>query len=301
MAKMGSILITGANGFLGAWLTAYLLGRGERVTLFDKAGERPLLVRLIGREPAQEVDCVTGDITDAHDVEAAFDHSQAHAVIHLAALTIPACRRNPSLGAGVNIVGHINVLEAARRRGLKKIIYTSSIAALPRGKLQAPVNIYGVTKRAAEEISKVYFIEHGLPSIGLRPNVVYGYGRIGGETADISEAIRSVAERKPYTMTIGGRMCFQHVDEIVDVMTRCLVADPTAPIISDITTNIESTDDVIAAICKAEPSAKIQPANSSRPAPDVALNNAPLKALIGTWPSIPLQEGVKRTLMRYRL
>lgn len=297
----GPVLITGASGFLGAWLAAALIQRGADVSALDQSEDRRLLNELAGPEKAAAVTWTAGDIRDAALVERAIAESGARAVVHLAALTIPPCRDNPALGVEVNVIGHINVLEAARRHGVESFVYTSSAAAHPRGALHSPANIYGVTKRAAEDISKVFFLEHGFASIGLRPNVVYGYGRAAGETAAISEAIRAAAEGRSYTMPYASSMCFQYIEEVVDVMLRCLAARPEQPVVSDITTTPESIDDVIAAIRVAEPAARIEASEKTRPSPGVPLDNAPLQALIGTWRHVPLTDGVKRTFDQYRV
>ncbi len=294
------VLITGAGGFLGAWLAAELLARGRTVAAFDRREERGLLADLAGRERALDMSWTTGDITDTVAVEAAFEKSGARSVVHLAALTIPDCRRDPARAVAVNVIGHVNVLEAARRRGIAGMLYTSSIASHPRGELRSPANIYGVTKRAVEDISKVYFLDHGITSVGLRPNVVYGYGRAGGETAAVSEAIRAAALGQAYAMPFAGAMSFQYVGEIVDVMIRCLDAAPERPVVSDVTTRVETVDDVLAAISEAEPDARIAPSAVARAAPDIALDNTPLRTLIGDWPAVPLREGVARTMAIHR-
>lgn len=298
--SIGPVLITGASGFLGAWLAAALLARGETVAAMDRGDDRSLLIDLAGADKAASVTWTAGDIRDAALVENAVAASGARAIVHLAALTIPPCRENPALGVEVNVIGHVNVMEAARRHGVESFVYTSSAAAHPRGALHAPANIYGVTKRAVEDISKVFFLDHGLTSIGLRPNVVYGYGRAAGETAAISQAIRAAAEGQPYAMPYASRMCFQHIEELVDVMLRCLAARPEQPIVSDITTTHETIDDVISAIRQVAPGAQIEPSQKQRPSPDVPLDASPLEALIGPWRHVPLQEGVRRTFEQYR-
>lgn len=299
--RLGPVLVTGASGFLGAWLCAELLKRGETIHAFDVQDNRDLLGRIVGADKAASIGWTIGDITDAKAVQGVFDHSGARSVVHLAALTIPACRQNPAKGAAVNILGHINVLDAALKQGIDKILYTSSMAAHPRGALQSPANIYGVTKRADEDISKVYFLDHGIRSIGLRPNVVYGFGRVGGETAAITEAMRHAAEGRPYAMPFDGRMCFQYVGEIVEVMLRCMAAEPDRPIVSDISTQSESIADLVAAIEAAEPDARITLSDIQRPAPDITMDDAPLRNLIGDWPRVSLGEGVRLTMDRYRM
>ncbi|MBZ8135162.1 NAD(P)-dependent oxidoreductase [Afifella sp. IM 167] len=298
--SLGPVLVTGATGFLGAWLIAALLERGETVHALDIVEDRRLLLDLAGQERAGEVAWAVADVTDAAQVEKAVARAGARAVVHLAALTIPPCREDPARGVAVNVIGHVNVLEAARRNGAETVLYTSSAASHPRGPLNAPANVYGVTKRAVEDISKVYFLDHGLATIGLRPNVVYGLGRAAGETAAISEAIRAAAEGRRYTIPYASSMCFQYVEEVVEVMLRCLAARPDGPIVSDITVEQETVDDLLAAIRAVEPGAQVDRADRHRPSPDVPLDDAPLRALIGTWRHVPLEEGVRRTIERHR-
>lgn len=288
---LGPVLVTGGSGFLGKALCDALLRRGETVVVFDLA---------IPRDPIDhpEISYAAGDIRDLAALKGVAERSGVRAIVHLAALVIPACRANPVLGAEVDVIGHINVLEVARSVGISRIVYTSSLAAKPRGPLASPVNLYGVYKHCCEEISKVYFLDHGIASIGLRPNIVYGPGREEGETAAITHVIRAAAEGRPYEMPFSGQMCFQHVDEVTDIFLRCLAARPDGPIVSDLTTDVRSTDDLLAAIRRRVPGAEVGAKAIHRAAPD-ELDNGPLRRLIGEWPAVPLDEGVARTLEFY--
>lgn len=230
------------------------------------------------------------EFAKAHDIRA---------IVHLAALVIPACRNNPALGAEVNVIGHLNMLEVARQMDIWRFVYTSSIAARPRPPYESPVNLYGVWKRACEDASKIWFMDHGVPSVGLRPNVVYGPGREVGETAAITLAIKAAARGEPFNMPFSSRMCFQHVDEVTAIMQRCLATAPDHPVVSDLTAHVESTDDVIAAILKCAPDAKIMTSDILRPSPP-ELDNSALRDLIGDWPAVELDDGVHRTFAHYR-
>ncbi len=287
-----AVLVTGGSGFLGRALIAALRGRGQRVVSFDLTPAEGL-----GDDPG--VRAVAGDIRDPQAVTRAVQDHGVGAIVHLAAMVIPACRERPVLGAEVNMIGHINVLEAARAAGIGPVVYTSSIAAHPRPPLYSPANLYGVYKRACEEISKVYFLDHGLTSIGLRPNVVYGPGREQGETAFVTHAMRAAAEGRRYQMPFTGAMCFQHVDEVTDIFLRCLDARPEAPVVSDLTTETNTTDEVIAAIRRAVPGADILPSDNQRLAPG-GLDNSPLRALLGDWPRVDLDEGTRRTIAHFK-
>jgi len=105
--------------------------------------------------------------------------------VHLAALQVPFCRADPPLGARVNVVGTVNVFEAASKRKLSHVVYASSIAVFDAaGTLSGhPETQYGVYKRDNESTAAVFFAESGVSSIGLRPHTVYGVGRDQGLTS----------------------------------------------------------------------------------------------------------------------
>ena len=293
--KAGPILVTGSEGFIGRALVGSLLAEGRTVVALDLAtcGDR------VEHAGSGKLIPVQASIADFDVLMAAARDTGVQAIVNLAALIIPACRENPVLGAEVNIIGHINVFEVARQLGIQRLVYTSTIAALPRPPHGSPVNLYGVYKRCCEEIAKVYHIDYGMGSIGLRPNVVYGPGREIGETAFASQAISAVVRGESYVMPFCGAMCFQHVDEVVDVITRCLARAPTEPLVSDITTEVRSVDDLIAAIRLAVPSADLVGSDRMRSAPK-GLDDRPLRALLGAWPSISLEEGARRTVAALR-
>ncbi|MSP66775.1 MAG: SDR family oxidoreductase [Alphaproteobacteria bacterium] len=294
------VLVTGAAGFLGAWTIAHLLRRGAAVTAFDIEPDRRRLTQLVGEPSAATVPWITGDITAGTVLHSAMERSGARALLHLAALQIPACRANPVLGAEVNVIGQLRAFEAARALGLEKVVYTSSIAALPRGALAAPGNLYGVFKRAAEDIAKVYCQDHGVPSLGLRPYVVYGVGRDAGETAPITTAIRAAAFGEDYAMPFAGSGAFQYAAEVADIIVRCLGAPIAGAAVADLSTTTVTVDDVIAAIRRQVPGARIVPSAEPRPAPAVAFDDGPLRRLIGDWGRVSLDEGIAATIRAFR-
>ncbi|MCD1634255.1 NAD(P)-dependent oxidoreductase [Martelella mediterranea] len=287
-----TVLVTGGSGFLGQSLADALAERGDTVIVFD-LNLPPEEARLPG------VTYVEGDITRSSAIDAVIARFGVNAILHLAALVIPACRSNPVLGAKVNVIGHINILEAAVKAGIDRVVYASSLAARPRGSLDSPANLYGVFKHCCEEISKVYFLDHGLGSVGLRPNVVYGPGRTSGETAAITLAMQAAARGEAYELPFSGKMCFQHVDEVTEIFLRCLDKPASEPVVSDLTTEIESMHDVADAIRAVVPGAAITVADNPRPVPET-MDNAPLRAFLGTWTAISLVEGTQRTIEVFR-
>jgi len=221
-------------------------------------------------------------------------------IIHLAALQIPQCRERPALGAAINIGGHINIFEAARKAGIDRIIYTSSIAAKPRGPANAPSNLYGVFKKTDEEIARIYWQDHGVPSLGLRPYVVYGVGRDDGETSAITRAIEAAALGKAYEIPFTTRSCFQYAGDVAEMFARAAVASWSGALLSDVTDTVHSTDEVVSAIRAAVPDARVSCAETVRISPCDGFETGALEQVIGRVEEQPLQVGIRETVALYR-
>lgn len=227
-------LVTGALGCIGAWTVRTLAREGAAVIGYD-LGSDPRRLRLImSPEELEGVTLETGDITDLAAVESVIDRHGITNVIHLAALQVPFCRADPPLGAMVNVVGTVNMFEAVKRRGpgMAPLVYTSSIAAFAdddadpaTGRLTVeatghPRTHYGVYKVANEGNARVYWLDDGVPSIGLRPMTVYGVGRDQGMTSGPTKAVVAAVLGLPYTVAFGGPTLFQYAEDVA----RTLIA-----------------------------------------------------------------------------
>lgn len=295
-----AVFVTGAAGFLGAWTIAGLLGAGLRPIGFDRSEDRSRLTALIRGAAASRVPWIVGDIADAAALEAAVREAAPVAIVHMAALTIPAVRADPVLGTRVNIGGHVAAFQAAVQCGVRRVIYLSSAAAKPRGPLGMPANLYGIHKRACEDIARYYDYEHGLPSVGLRPFVVYGVGRDTGETAAVTQAMKAAAEGRRYDMPFAGHCCFQYAGELSEIISRLAATPFEGAVVSDTATRVAHTDDVIRAIREAVPGADVRSSDHQRPGPDEPFDDTPLRDLIGDWPETSLTEGTRRTIDSFR-
>ena len=118
-----SILITGALGCIGAWTVRQLVRAGAAVSVLDLSDDAQRMRLIMTDDEIERIRFLHGDITDPAAVEAAFSASAATQVIQLAALQIPACKANPVLGARVNVVGAVNIFEAARKAGILSLIH----------------------------------------------------------------------------------------------------------------------------------------------------------------------------------
>jgi UDP-glucuronate 4-epimerase len=260
------------------------------------------------------VPMVQGDITDYAAVErVVLDNGITH-ILHLAALQVPFCKANPVLGAQVNVVGTVNVFEAAarHREQVERIVYTSSAAVYGPRQLYgegavaedaplAPATHYGVYKQANEGTARIYAQDNGVSSVGVRPYVIYGLGRDRGVTSSPTKAMLAAALDQDFAITYGGRCNFQWGDDAA----RTMIALATVPVegtrVVDLGGSRVSVSEVVQAIEEAAPHMKgrISYPSTSLPFPD-ELDNAGLRDLLSNAPETPLAEGVRSTVEAFR-
>ena len=157
----------------------------------DLSEERTRLELLLGEE-ASKIKWHKCDITDFNSLKKIILSYEPSAIIHLAGLQVPFCAANPALGARVNVEGTINILEIAKEVNIKRTVYASSVAALgmpPKGPWKE--TLYGAYKLANEHTAYVYWADWQTPSIGLRPNIVYGLARDQGMSSKNTVAIQA--------------------------------------------------------------------------------------------------------------
>ncbi len=208
-------LVTGALGCIGAWTATLLVREGTFVAGYD-VGDDDHRLRLIATpEEIAAVKLLHGDVTDVDQLERTLAEQQITHVVHLAALQVPFVKANPPLGARVNVVGTVNVFEAARRHGLTTTIAYASTAAVydVRGE-RAPRTLYGVFKVANEGTADVYWADEGIASVGIRPFVVFGPGRDQGLTSGPTLAMEAAARGGPYRIAFGGRTELNYAPDV---------------------------------------------------------------------------------------
>jgi nucleoside-diphosphate-sugar epimerase len=211
MSGREAVLVTGARGFIGAWVVKVLLADNRRVVALDADPDRARLAAVLEDDDTTGLSEIPGDVTDLASLGEVIDRERVASVIHLAALQIPACAANPSRGALVNVVGTTNVFVAARDAGLSKpVVYASSVAALGVDTPDSPpMTIYGVFKRANESTAALMWRDQEVASIGIRPHTVYGVGRDQGLTSAPTKAMLHAAAGQPYHIGFGGSFQMQ--------------------------------------------------------------------------------------------
>ena len=312
---MSRFLVTGAQGCIGAWTIKTLLDQGEQPVAFDLTADPTRLRLLVGEDDLRRVEFVTGDVTVLADVERVMDDQGITNVIHLAALQVPFCRADPPLGALVNVVGTVNVFEAAKRRAdrVANVIYASSIGMydvadaegsshrLLESAMAHPGTHYGVYKQANEGNAGVYWTDEGVASVGVRPFVVYGPGRDQGMTSSPTRAMAAAAIGRPYQIAYGGRSQLQYAG---DVAATVIIAS-RAGIRGALTLNLGGAAadmaEVVAAIEAAAPDVRglITYEDKHLPFPE-EVEHKELRARLGDVPETPLAEGIEATIGLFR-
>jgi nucleoside-diphosphate-sugar epimerase len=253
-----------------------------------------------------------GNITDLLFLERALQDFGATHVIHLAAMQLPFCKEDPPEGALVNVVGTINVFEAAKRSGLHKVVYSSSAAvyglsdeySLGALSHEAPLNPrshYGVYKQANEGNARVYWIDDAIASIGLRPYVVYGPGRDQGMTSTPTRAMLAVARGEPYHISFGGRFGFQYVDDVAKVFIKAARTDFQGAGVFNIGGTSVSMKEIVETIEAVVPSQKgtITFEDKALPFPE-EMDNSRLVTCLGILPETSLREGISETIAIFK-
>jgi UDP-glucose 4-epimerase len=169
------LLVTGGNGFIGANLVRLLLDRGYRVTIFGKQlREQAEYLRDL------PITTIEGDILDIKLVNEVVPHHDG--IVHLAAQTgVSGSLADPVRDCEINVIGTLNILEAARRSGVQRFVFASSNASLGRqlppateDKAPLPLSPYGASKLAGEAYCLAYHGSWGIGTVVLRFGNVYG-------------------------------------------------------------------------------------------------------------------------------
>ncbi|MFM0325119.1 NAD-dependent epimerase/dehydratase family protein [Caballeronia glebae] len=293
------VLVTGGSGFLAAWVMRRLLRRGMNVRAFD-VREDARLLRALGPERADEVQWRIGDIGEALDVARALDGCDA--VVHLAGVLTPACAADPVRGARINLIGSLNVFDAAVANGLRSVLYASSAGVFgpDDGATPFPQTHYGAFKLACEGSARAYWHDHGVASIGLRPLVVYGAGRETGSSAGPSLACRAAARGEPYTIPFTGATGLVYADDVAAAYELALVHAFDGAYAFTLAGDITPISSVIATLKEIAPGARIDAQGAPLPIATSFPDDPALARVLPGLAKTPLIEGLRQTVAFYR-
>jgi CDP-glucose 4,6-dehydratase len=311
-----SVLVTGAHGLLGSWLTRALLAAGHRVVAIRRDEPAASALELLG--VAGEVDSVHGDICDEGLVARALNEYEVSSVFHLAAQTlVGTANRAPRSTFETNVRGTWILLEACRAHGVSSVVVASSDKAygrqpqLPYRETQPlqPTFPYDVSKAAADLISRSYWHTFGLPVAVTRFANLYG----GGDTNRsrlIPEAVgAALAGRAPVIRSDGSpERDFLYVQDAVAaylaIWGALLAGHGGGEAFNAGGGRPHRVRDVVDLICRlAGGDVAPQILGQGTPHGEIDrqwVDSAKLRELTGWAPTVDLQEGLRRTIEWYR-
>ena len=296
----GPVLVTGAGGCIGSWVTALLVKENIPVVAFDLSQDTRRLKLLIDDSEIEKIKWITSDITDTKDVNNAIKDNNIQSIIHLAALQVPFCAADPINGAKVNVVGTVNIFEAVRKYHIKHLVYASSVAAhgLISKDMYMPT-LYGAYKLCDENIAHVYHQDWGVPSIGFRPGIAYGVGRDQGMTSKTTFAILAAASNQSYTIPFSGPISALHVREVASALITAASKNHDASPIFDMNGICTTVEYWVNILKKIEPKTKIIIEGKAMQFPFEA-SDEPLREYIGNYEQVNLENGIQETFDSFK-
>lgn len=233
---MALYVVTGGAGFIGSHLVEALLARGEDVRVFDdfSTGKRKTLEPWLDR-----IEVAEGDLRNIEDVRRAVDG--ANYVLHQAALrSVPLSVEDPMSTNDVNVGGTLNVLQAAREAGVRRVVSASSSSVygarddfpLREDVGTNPLSPYAVSKLAAENYCKVYTQLYGLETVSMRYFNVFGprMDPKSAYAAFLAIFIDGLLTGSPLVVNGDGSISrdWTYIDNVVDANLRAATAPGAA-------------------------------------------------------------------------
>jgi UDP-glucose 4-epimerase len=307
------VLVTGAAGFIGSNLCARLLADGHRVIGVDDLSTgrlenlAPARAAGGGRFQFDNLDVTT----DAFDALVA--RMRPRTIVHLAAqVDVRVSVDRPLEDARLNLLGTLQVLEAARRHGVGRVVYAASIAgygdppadALPitEAVTTPPISPYGVSKRAGGDYVLAYGVTHGVEGVVLTLANVYGpHQSTAGEGGVVAVFAGRMLDGAPCTVFGDGEQTrdFVFVDDVVDAFARAATVPRAAGERMLIGTGVATTVNELFARCAEAAGYAHPPVHGPERAGEVrhsVVDPARAHAVLGwsSWTSVA--DGVRATI-----
>jgi CDP-glucose 4,6-dehydratase len=313
-----SALVTGARGFVGAWLARGLLESGARVTSFDRRPRSgsPSTLAMLGVDG--EVEEVEGDLRDAELVARTLEERDVDTVFHLAAETIVGTvQASPVQGFESNVRGTWTLLQACRERSVERVVFASSDKAygahdeLPYREdfpLQ-PTAPYEASKAAADLIARSYWHSYGLPIAVTRFANIYGGGDLNFSRL-IPEAVSAALDGRPPVLRSDGspERDFLYVEDavsaylaIADGLSREEVRGEAFNAGGGSPHPVREVVEIVARLAGTGVEPDIQ--GEGNPAGEIDrqwVDPTKIREVLGWEPAVGLEEGLGRTIGWYR-
>ena len=316
-----TVLVTGAAGFLGSYVMAALAAAGERAQGVDVAAPAAAALAVA---PVLADHCSLGQVTDAARL---FDLCRTHRVdslVHAAGLVgLEPSLAQPAAFYDVNVMGFVNVCEAARQAGARRVVLVSSNAAYhaatgamlvetdPVSSVEHgnPAGHYGASKMMQEAIGLAYATFHGLDVLALRVTAIYGFGM--RNPMYIKPMVEDAVAGRPTRLPTGGAMRrdYTYVLDCAEAVLRALAASPERPgsrVLNVAAGQARTAAEVAAVVRAVIPGADIvigdalTPMEAANNRMRASLDVSAARAAIGWSPAWPLADGIRDYAARLR-
>jgi UDP-glucose 4-epimerase len=303
------ILVSGGAGFIGSHtVDALIAAGGHEVSIIDdlSAGKRG---RVNPRARFHQA-----DVRDAAAVRGIFERERPEILVHLAAqMDVRRSVADPAFDAQVNLVGFLNLMEAGRANGLRRVVFSSTGGAI-YGEQESfpcnedhpsrPVSPYGVAKLATEKYLFFYHAQYGIDYVAMRYANVYGPRQDPhGEAGVVAIFCGRILEDRPVTIYGDGNQTRDYVF-VADVVRANVAAVASAVsgafnIGTGIETNVNQLYAALARIAGTSRAPEYGPARPGEQMRSVILPARAEKEL-GWRPQVELSEGLAQTLRYFR-
>jgi len=303
------VLVTGSSGCIGAWTVKQLLDRGIEVLCFDQEADVSRLGLISSHIGSPLLKLETGKIEDTGRLKTLVRDGGITHVIHLAAVLMPFCQAQPVAGGMINVIGTLNVFEAARDAGRPvRVVYASSSAVWgpedaygdqPLSEKDSPLpgTHYGVFKQANEGNARVFFAASGISSMGLRPWTVYGVGRDRGLTADPTLAMKAAVLGVPFQIRLSGFMDLQFVGDVAESFVRCALSDTPGAHVFNLAGTIVEMNELVGVIDRLSPgAARVLSVNGPQVPVCYRMDGSALDATVPGIPKTTVFDGIRQTI-----
>ncbi|MFA5613593.1 MAG: GDP-mannose 4,6-dehydratase [Methanoculleus sp.] len=309
------VLVTGAGGFIGSHLTEHLTGLGADVCAFVRYNSRndPGLLRLLPKESQEQVRFVMGDLKDADAVRSAV--RDVEIVFHLGSLiAIPYSYIHPRETVETNVLGALNIFEAARDAGVGKVVHTSTSEVYGTARYipidenhplqgQSP---YSASKIGADKLAESFYRSFDVPIATIRPFNTYGPRQSARAVIPTIIAQALTQERVVLGATHTTRD-YTFVGDLVRAFVLVAESPRTAGETVNVGSNSEISIGTVAEMVASLVGKEIEVVtDSDRLRPEKSeverlwCDNTRARDLLGWSPAVPLKEGLLQTIAWFR-
>ncbi len=304
-----AVLVTGAGGFIGSHLAEALVRAGARTRAMVHYNSAGRWGWLDSSELKNEMEVVSGDVREFDSVTAVL--KGVDVVFHLAALiAIPYSYESPSSYVSSNIVGTLNVLQAARNAGVSRVVHTSTSEVYGTAR-QIPISEdhplqgqspYSATKIGADKIAESFHLSFGMPVSIVRPFNTYG-PRQSARAIIPTILTQALANQPIHVGNLTPTRDFNFVEDTVRGFMLNAASEKAIGRVTNLGTGTEiSIRDLARTICTlagaeceiVQDDERVRPEGSE--VERLCADNRLAQELLGWRPQVPLREGLQRTL-----